>query len=390
MLQSALPPPRATYRLQLHEGFPLSAARAIVPYLARLGVSHVYASPIWASTKGSMHGYDVVDNTRIDEQIGGRDAFDALSAELDAQGMSLTLDVVPNHMGIGGGANVWWQDVLENGRASEFAAFFDIDWRPLKHELRNQVLVPVLGDQFGNILERGELRLVCDNGAFHIDYYGTPFPIAPPSYPRILQPVLLAVQDVYPRNAFPLLELESTIAVFERLASNDDTDPVLLLERRREQFLSKHRLAALIASEAPMRDALDGVLARVNGTVGDPASFDQLEVLLDAQSYRLAYWRVAAEEINYRRFFAINDLAAIRQEEPEVFDATHRLLLSLIGNGQVSGVRIDHPDGLWDPAGLPANAPACGVSQSLPGGGRCATVQTGRRCHLGELAAGAR
>ncbi len=350
MLQISAPP-RATYRLQLHKDFPLSAARAIVPYLARLGISHVYASPIWASTSGSMHGYDVIDNERIDDELGGRGALDALSAELEASGMGLILDVVPNHMGIGGGANQWWQDVLENGRASEFASFFDIDWRPLKHELRNQVLVPVLGDQFGNILERGELRLVFDQGAFHIDYYGTPFPIAPPSYPLFLQLVLLAVRDAYPQNAFPLLELESTIAVLERLASNDDTDPVLLAERRREQLLSKHRLAALIETEAPMRDALDSVLARVNGTVGDPASFDALEALLDAQSYRLAYWRVAAEEINYRRFFAINDLAAIRQEEPVVFDATHRLLLSLIGDGQVAGVRIDHPDGLWDPAG---------------------------------------
>ena len=351
MLQAAASPPRATYRLQLNESFPLAAAREIVPYLAQLGISHVYASPIWASTRGSMHGYDVVDNARVDDELGGREQLDALSAELDAHGMSLILDVVPNHMGIGGGANAWWQDVLENGRASDYAAFFDIDWRPLKHELRNQVLVPVLGDQFGNILERGELRLVCENGAFSIDYYGTPFPIAPTSYPLLLQPVLLAVQNAYPGDAFPLLELESAIAVFERLASNDDTDPVLLAERRREQLLSKHRLAALIATEVPMRDALANVLERVNGTIGDPASFDELEALLDAQSYRLAYWRVAAEEINYRRFFAINDLAAIRQEEPAVFDATHHLLLSLIGNGQVSGVRIDHPDGLWDPAG---------------------------------------
>jgi (1->4)-alpha-D-glucan 1-alpha-D-glucosylmutase len=350
LLQSPPPPPRATYRAQLHEGFPLSEASAIVPYLARLGISHVYASPVWTSTAGSTHGYDVVDYGRIDAELGGQQAFDDFAAALDANGMSLVLDMVPNHMGIGGGANPWWQDVLENGRASEYAPFFDIDWLPLKHELRNQVLVPTLGNQFGVVLEQGELRLEYRDGSFHIDYFGTPFPIAPPSYPLLLQPLLCAVQDTYQPNDLTLLELESVVSVFERLPSNDETDSDLLAERRREQLLGKHRLATLIETEAPMRDALATVLARVNGTVGDPASFDELEALLDAQSYRLAFWRVAAEEINYRRFFAINELAAIRQEVPEVFDATHALLLSLIATGQVTGVRIDHPDGLWNPS----------------------------------------
>ena len=350
LIQPDSSPPRATYRLQLHEGFSLAEACAVVPYLARLGISHVYASPVWASTRGSTHGYDVIDYDRIDEELGGRQAFDELTAALEAHGLSLILDVVPNHMGIGGGANPWWQDVLENGRASNYAPYFDIEWLPLKRELRNQVLVPTLGDQFGVVLEQGELRLVFDDGALHIDYYGTPFPIAPPSYPLLLRPLLLVVQDTYSHNDLKLLELESIITSFERLPSNDETDPELLAERWREQLLGKHRLAALIEAEAPMRDALAMVLARANGTVGDRASFDELEALLDAQSYRLAYWRVAAEEINYRRFFAINDLAAIRQEVPEVFAATHRLLISFIADGNVTGVRIDHPDGLWNPA----------------------------------------
>ena len=350
MLQTPSPPPRATYRLQLHEGFPLAQAGQIVPYLERLGISHVYASPVWESISGSTHGYDVVGYGRIDEELGGREGFDKLTAELDAHGLSLILDVVPNHMGIAGGANPWWQDVLEHGRASEFAPYFDIDWLPLKHELRNQVLVPTLGDQFGNVLERGELRLVFEGGAFHIDYFGTPFPIAPPTYPLLLRPLLADVQDAYQPGDLSFLELESVVTAFERLASNEETDAALLAERRREQLLGKHRLATLIQTEAPMQTALAKVLERTNGRLGDPASFDDLEALLDAQSYRLAFWRVAAEEINYRRFFAINDLAAIRQEVPEVFEATHQLLLALIGTGQVSGVRIDHLDGLWDPA----------------------------------------
>ncbi len=350
MLQTAPPPPRATYRLQLHTGFPFAEAQKIVPYLARLGISHVYLSPVWESISGSTHGYDVVDYGRIDEELGGREGFDELVAALEPHGMNLVLDVVPNHMGIAGGANRWWQDVLENGRASAFASSFDIDWLPLKHELRDQVLVPKLGDQFGNVLERGELRLVFEGGAFHVDYFGTPFPIAPPTYPLLLRPLLAAVQDEYQPGDLSFLELESVTTAFERLASNEETDPVLLAERWREQLLGKHRLATLIQTEAPMQAALAQVLERTNGRIGDPASFDELEALLDVQSYRLAFWRVAAEEINYRRFFAINELAAIRQEVPEVFEATHRLLLSLIGAGQVSGARIDHPDGLWDPA----------------------------------------
>ncbi len=343
------PPPRATYRLQFHREFPLAAARDIVPYLARLGISHIYASPIWASTSGSTHGYDVVDYARIDEDLGGRQALDDLSAALDDHGMSLVLDVVPNHMGIGGGENAWWQDVLENGRASRYATFFDIDWLPLKFELRNQVLLPFLGDQFGNVLERAEFRLVFDDGSFSIDYFGMPFPLAPPTYPRILRSVLDAVRKLYEPEALALLELESIISSFERLPSNDEVDATRQEERWREQTIAKRRLAASVESEAHIRAALDGQVRRLQGTVGDPASFDDLEAILDAQSYRLAYWRVAAEEINYRRFFAIDELAAIRQEVPDVFAASHELLLELIGSGQVTGVRIDHPDGLWDP-----------------------------------------
>ncbi len=351
LVQEPALPPRGTYRLQFHQEFPLSAASEIVPYLSRLGISHIYASPVWTSTTGSTHGYDVVDYARIDEDLGGRQAFDDLTAVLDAHGMSLVLDMVPNHMGIGGGENAWWQDVLENGQASSYATFFDIDWLPLKFELQNQVLLPFLGDQFGNVLERGEFRLVFDGGAFSIDYFGTPFPIAPPTYPRILRPVLDQVRESYEPDELAFLELESIVASFERLPSNDERDGARLEERRREQTIAKRRLAASIESEPQMRAALERTLERLQGVVGDPASFDELEAILDAQSYRLAYWRVAAEEINYRRFFAIDELAAICQEVPEVFAASHALLLELLGSGQVSGVRIDHPDGLWDPDG---------------------------------------
>ncbi len=349
LLRTPPVPPRATYRLQVRAGFSLADACEIVPYLARLGISHLYLSPVWASTSGSTHGYDVVDFGRIDDAIGGRSAFDVLTDALHAHGMEVIVDMVPNHMGIAQGANPWWQDVLENGRASDYADFFDIDWLPLKFELKNQVLVPVLGDQFGNVLERGELSLRFEDGSFLVDYFGTPFPIAPPSYPVMLRSVLGAVRERYQPDDLSLLELESIVRAFERLPSNDETDAGLLTERRREQLLAKNRLTVLLETEPTLRAALEQVLERLNGIVGDPASFDELEALLDAQSWRLAFWRVAAEEINYRRFFAIDDLAAIRQENPVVFTESHRLLLSLIASGQVAGVRIDHPDGLWDP-----------------------------------------
>lgn len=341
--------PGATYRLQFHASFPFAAARAIVPYLAKLGITHIYASPIWTAISGSLHGYDIIDFSRINEELGGRVEFDALVEELVQHGMGLILDFVPNHMGIGGGLNPWWQDVLENGRVSPYASYFDIDWQPLKSELQDQVLVPVLGDQFGIVLERGELHLRFDDGAFFIDYYGTPFPIAPPTYPLILRPLLAAVATQYHPDDLPLLELESINGGFERLRTDDELEETARTERLREQIINKRRLGDLLRREAPMRDALESVILRIDGIAGKPVSFDTMEILLEAQPYRLAYWKVAAEEINYRRFFAINELAALRQEEPAVFEATHRLLFELIANHETSGVRIDHLDGLWNP-----------------------------------------
>ncbi|HET8523459.1 MAG TPA: malto-oligosyltrehalose synthase, partial [Thermomicrobiales bacterium] len=349
----AATPPRATYRVQFHAGFTFNDAREIVPYLAALGVDTLYASPIFKANPGSMHGYDVTDFGELNPELGSREEFERLSDELRRHEMRLLLDFVPNHMGIAGGNNRWWQDVLENGRTSAYGEYFDIDWRPIKRELRDQVLLPVLGGPYGDVLERGELTLLFDpaEGSFTVDYFQTPLPIAPPTYPLILQPALDQLARTLPEDDLTRLELESLITAFDRLPANNERDPELVQERRREQIVDKRRLATLVESEPAVAAAVVDAVAAINGQVGDPASFDQLDQLLDAQSYRLAYWRVAAEEINYRRFFAINELAAIRQELPEVFAATHTLLLDLIGQGRVSGVRIDHIDGLWDPAG---------------------------------------
>lgn len=345
------PAPRATYRLQLNHQFTFRDVTQVVPYLANLGISHVYASPIFRATPGSMHGYDVVDYGMLNPEIGTRDEFDAMVAALHAHGLGLIVDFVPNHMGIEGGRNVWWQDVLENGEASRYADYFDIDWSPIKRELRGKVLLPFLGGQYGEVLERGELKLVFHQGAFRIDYWDTPFPISPVTYPLILRKIETRLEGLLDPERIELLELQSIRTALENLDNVDDagTDADARETRYREQLLAKYRLQTLADQSVKICRALEDTVTEVNGNLGDPQSFDALDELLDHQPYRLSSWRVAAEEINYRRFFAINTLAAIRQEEDVVFNETHRLLLELIGEGSIDGVRIDHPDGLWDP-----------------------------------------
>ncbi|MBA2288957.1 MAG: malto-oligosyltrehalose synthase, partial [Chloroflexia bacterium] len=345
-------PPRATYRLQFNHTFTFDDAITILPWIARLGVSHVYASPIFRATPGSMHGYDVVDFSEISPEIGGREGFDRLVAAARENELGIILDFVPNHMGIENGANSWWQDVLEHGPASPYADYFDIDWTPFTQELHNKVLLPVLGDQYGVVLENGDLKLGYDDGAFTVHYWDTPLPVTPTTYPMVLQPVLDRIHTAVDTDDLDRLELESVITALDRLNDLDASEePGVADARYREQLVTKRRLAALVDRSALVRQTIDDVLAEWNGTQGDPRSFDLLDTLLAKQCWRVAFWRVAAEEINYRRFFAINTLAAIRQEEPELFHATHRLLMELLASGAVDGVRIDHPDGLWDPEG---------------------------------------
>ena len=333
--------------MQFHAGFTFRDAEAIVPYLSRLGVSHLYASPIFKANPGSMHGYDTIDYGALNPEIGTEAEFDALVETLRRHEMGLILDFVPNHMGIGKGRNAWWQNVLEFGPTSAYAPFFDIDWEPLKPELEGQVLLPVLGDHYGVVLENKELKLGFAEGAFALDYYGLPLPISPRTYPMILRRALPGVEAEHEPDALPLLEYQSLISTFERLGD----EAMDVAERDREQFLAKRRLARLTEDDPAARRAIQRTVKTLNGVEGKPGSFDALDELITRQFYRLAFWRVAVDEINYRRFFAINELAAIRQEIPAVFDETHRLLLRFVAEGKVDGIRIDHPDGLWDPAG---------------------------------------
>lgn len=342
--------PRATYRLQFHAGFPLDAAVPLTAYLDDLGISDLYASPLLTARAGSPHGYDITDHSAISPDLGGEEAFRRLSEALRHHGLGLLLDVVPNHMGIGDLRNSWWTDVLENGPASIYAAYFDIDWSPVPPELQHKVLLPVLGDQYGNVLERGELRLRYADGAFFLDYWDHTFPVAPRSYSLLLAYRLEElIAELGPAHD-DVVELQSILTAISYLPCRTETAPDKVLERNREKEVIKRRLHSLCERSPAVRAAIAATITHFNGIPGDPRSFDRLDELIANQSYRLAFWRVAAEEINYRRFFDINDLAAIRVELPEVLQATHQFILRLLAEGHASGLRIDHPDGLWNPA----------------------------------------
>jgi (1->4)-alpha-D-glucan 1-alpha-D-glucosylmutase len=318
-----------------------------VTYLHHLGISDAYASPYFQAGAESLHGYDITDHNKLNAAIGWRKDFEAWVAELHAHGMGQIADFVPNHMGINDPQNVWWQDVLENGASSLYAPYFDIDWRPLKTDLHDKVLLPILGDQYGRVLERGELRVRFDSGSFSLTYFDHVFPIAPGTYRYILELALENLAEFREEDFYA--EFQSILTALEYLPRRTETDPERIKERAREKEIIKKRLERRCAEAPQVQRGIEKAVETINGHIGDPRSFDRLDELLNAQSYRLAFWRVAAEEINYRRFFDVNDLAAIRVELPEVFDAAHKLLFELVASGAVTGLRIDHPDGLYRP-----------------------------------------
>jgi len=340
---------RATYRVQLNSKFPFLHATQCVPYWNQLGISDVYASPYLKATAGSQHGYDIVDHAMLNPEVGSAEEFEAFTAALDASGMGHLLDCVPNHMGVGSGENAWWQDVLENGPGSKFAAFFDIDWNPPKQDLQDKLLLPVLGAQFGQVLENGELRLEFTNGTFVVWYYNRWFPVAPRSFTLILQVRLEELTAALPADDPHLLEYQSILTALTHLPLRTETDPAQREVRYREKEVVKRRLQRLCEECPLIQDWIEQNVRILNGTPGDPRSYDRLDELLSEQAYRLSFWRVAADEINYRRFFDVNELAAICMERPEVFDRAHGLIFELLREGRLSGLRIDHADGLYDP-----------------------------------------
>lgn len=345
--------PVATYRLQFNRDFTFSEATRLVAYLHSLGISHCYASPYLKARPGSSHGYDIIDHTALNPEIGNEAEFERFVAALHQHDMGQILDVVPNHMGVMGSDNQWWLDVLENGQASPYAEYFDIDWHPIKEELRGKVLLPVLGAPYGTILEGGELQLhfASEQGELSAFYHEHRFPVDPSTYPDILGAHHERLEQRLGSEDPAVTELQSIITAFSHLPPRTATEVAAREERLREKEVCKRRLTQLCHRVPAVAEFIAVNVAFFGGRSGEPRSFEPLHRLLERQAYRLAHWQVAADEINYRRFFDVNDLAALRMEKPEVFEATHCRILEWIAAGKVDGLRIDHPDGLYDPLG---------------------------------------
>lgn len=342
--------PVSTYRLQFRPDFGFAQAAALVPDLARLGVTDLYLSPCFQARPGSPHGYDLADHNRLSEDLGGEAGWRTLVTALREQGMGAVLDFVPNHMGVDDPrSNPWWWDVLENGNCSPYARFFDIDWDPVKAELRGKLLLPVLGDQYGRVLERGELRLVHAAGTLELRYFERTFPINPRKLPLVLGRGLEVLEARLGAADPDLREFLSVLTALGNLPSVLETDRQRVVERQREKEVARERLERLTGRSAAIHEHVERCVDECNGRPGDRASFTALHALLEEQAYRLAYWRTAFHEINYRRFFDVNGLASLRMEDPEVFDTAHRLLVRLVAEDPVVGIRLDHVDGLSDP-----------------------------------------
>jgi (1->4)-alpha-D-glucan 1-alpha-D-glucosylmutase len=323
--------PRATYRLQFGRKFGFKDAAAVAPYLAQLGISHVYASPYLQARPGSAHGYDITNHNELNGELGDEAAFESMLSAFRANGLEHILDYVPNHMGVGGSDNPFWLDVLEWGRESRYASWFDIDWDSHSEYLKDKLLVPFLGDQYGAVLEAGEFDLKLDEneGAFSVWLYHThKLPVAPPTYDVVL---------------------EEAGAEFRRLA--DEFAGLRAITHDRQSYASerKQRLKDCLAAKPDTVLVMQRALQKFRGRPGDLESWNKLDSLIRVQHWRPTHFRVAADDINYRRFFNINELAGIRMELPEVFEHTHRLVFRLLSEGRLQGLRIDHIDGLFDP-----------------------------------------
>jgi (1->4)-alpha-D-glucan 1-alpha-D-glucosylmutase len=326
--------PRATYRLQFHAGFTLDDAAAIADYLAALGVSHIYASPYLQAAPGSTHGYDVLDHSRVNEELGGAAAHQRFCKTLGQSGLGQVLDIVPNHMSISHHTNTWWWDVLENGPASRYANYFDVDWHPPERKLHNMVLLPILGDHYGKIIDERQVQLYREGGSFTFRYFDYIMPAAP----RSLNDLLSAAAARSESDTLAFLA-----EAFGRLPLASLTDLVSIVRRHRDKEVLRALLERLCAEDKEVVRAIDKEIERVN------ASPSHLDELLERQNYRLAYWRTARQELDYRRFFDINTLVSLRMEDEQVFRDTHRLVLGWLERTVIDGVRIDHPDGLRDP-----------------------------------------
>jgi (1->4)-alpha-D-glucan 1-alpha-D-glucosylmutase len=356
MNDATAPAPGATYRLQFNQGFRFVDGRDLVPYLNDLGITDMYSSPRFKARRGSSHGYDIANPLRVNSELGTEEDFDEMAMKLRNYGMGLVVDTVPNHMAASY-ENPWWTDVLENGAASPYASFFDINWHPMVAKAaflqENRVLLPILGDLYGNVLANGHLSLKIEDTGMYVRYYDTRLPLDPKSYAQVL------------KHCPPLDELRPIIDELAALPDRNDLDPEGIGRRRLGIARAKAALWNAVQSSPEVRQAVDEALLFFS------TSEDDLDRVLSAQAYRLAYWKIGFEEINYRRFFDINDLVGLRVELPEVFDKRHDKTFELVRSGKVTGLRIDHIDGLWDPrcylARLQSNAPTYIVVEKILG-----------------------
>jgi (1->4)-alpha-D-glucan 1-alpha-D-glucosylmutase len=325
--------PSSTYRLQLNREFTFRDAATVAEYLRELGISHVYSSPYLQAAPGSMHGYDVVDHQRVNEELGGEQGHQEFCRRLGELGMGQVLDIVPNHMAIGPRNSYWW-DVLENGQSSRYATWFDIDWQSAEVKLQNKILIPVLGDQYGKVLAAGQIKIEFKNGLFRIRYTDHALPLSPRSLAMILTTAAANAHDD---------TLGFLADSLSRLPSPDATDPGLVQERHRDKDVIYAMLKRLWAEQPQILTTIAQTVEGINSDI------DALDEILNQQNYRLAYWRTADQELGYRRFFDVNTLIGLRMERPHVFEATHNRVIGWLQSGVLDGVRIDHPDGLRDP-----------------------------------------
>jgi (1->4)-alpha-D-glucan 1-alpha-D-glucosylmutase len=325
--------PTSTYRVQMHKGFTFDDASGIAEYLCDLGISHLYSSPYLQASPGSTHGYDVVDHTKVNEELGGTAAHARFCERLGQAGLGQVLDIVPNHMSLGRENRYWW-DVLENGTSSRYASFFDIDWQPYEERLRNKVLVPILADQYGRVLDAGDIKVVRRGNQFQVECSGQTLPVSPISLPSILgRAAEYAKSDT----------LSFLAASYGRLPVPEYADRHTILARHRDKVVLNRLLERSCTEEPAVCGAIDWSVSELN------ANENALDDFLNQQNYRLAYWKTADQQLGYRRFFDVNTLIGLRVEREHVFEETHALVLDWLRRGVLDGVRIDHPDGLRDP-----------------------------------------
>ena len=338
--------PLSTYRVQFHKDFRFLDCRDIVPYLHALGIGALYSSPRFRARRGSEHGYDVASPLRVNSELGTDEEFDDLCTKLRNYGLGLILDIVPNHMSASH-ENPWWTDVLEHGPASPYAHYFDIEWRPVVSKSaflqEDKVLLPVLGDLYGNILERGEITIDIDETGFFLRYYERKFPLDPATWDPILAAWLERIQRDVKKKREARSTLDQIRKLVQAIPPRTSTIPADVSRRLRDAFTAQQRTFLLYRDHLEARMAIEAVLHEIS------EDKNQLHALLEAQGYRLAFWKIAYEEINYRRFFDINDLVCLRIEEEDVFASRHQVILELLAEGKVTGLRVDHIDGLLDP-----------------------------------------